>query len=85
MVMILEMYSKIEEHLLGYNSVWPVEYRPKFRKNISPPSSLLNNKKAPLVTCLMILSYLAFIHPEYGGLTSIGIHGVISQKTILRF
>jgi hypothetical protein len=46
---------------------------------------LLNNKKAPLVTCLMILSYLAFIHPEYGGLTSIGIHGVISQKTILRF
>jgi hypothetical protein len=39
----METYE--EFYLLGYNAVYSAEYQPSFQRNISPPSSGLENKQ----------------------------------------
>jgi hypothetical protein len=67
-----------EYHLLGYNALKSVESQPAFRRNISPPSSGLKNKRTRNQresTCRYV--------PLKPRLTFNVLHGVISQKTVL--
>jgi hypothetical protein len=52
-----------EIYLLGYNAVQPVKSQPKFRKNVSPPSSGCV-MHATYVTLIFFLAYTSSLKME---------------------